>query len=90
MDRRTPDTDDNHTIADMSDVRRPHLFGPRALDDAPGGVGGVPARDIRDELQGPEERLMVVLGTLKAALSIGLVYIVGFGLAIALMLLLWR
>jgi hypothetical protein len=32
---------------------------------------------------------MVVLGALRAALSIGIVYVVVFGLAIALMLWIW-
>ena len=92
MSRRTPDMDrdDLHTIADMSDVRRSPLFGFGAHDGRPvQGVTGS-SHDINDELQSSEERLMVILGTLKAALSIGMVYIVGFGLAIALMLLIWR
>lgn len=32
---------------------------------------------------------MVILGTLKAALSIGMVYVIGLGIAIAIMLWLW-
>ena len=81
MSTKTPDMDDNHTIADMSGVRRglhEELF-PR--HEAHG--------DINDELQSAEERLMVMLGTLRAALSIGAVYVVGFGIAIAIMLWLW-
>ena len=90
MVRRTPDTrDDSHTIADMSGVRRPRPFvlhGSGELTDDGVGAG---ASDVSSELQGPEERLAVILGTLKAALSIEMVYVVGFGLAIALMLWLW-
>ena len=90
MSRRTPDMDDNHTIADMSDVRRSPLSDFRARRDLSIRDAAAPTRDISDELQSSEERLMVILGTLKAALSIGMVYVIGFGLAIALMLLIWR
>ena len=92
MSRRTPDMDfdDQHTIADMSDVRHSSLFGFDAHYGRPDQASTTSSRDINDELQSPEERLMVILGMLKAALSIGMVYIVGFGLAIALMLFLWR
>lgn len=47
------------------------------------------ARDFAEELQSPEKRMMVILGTLKAALSIGMVYVIAFGIAIAFMLWLW-
>ena len=90
MSRRTPDMDDNHTIADMSDVRRARplsLFGSSEPSEPSTPSGST--RDISDELQSGEERLMVVLGTLRAALSIGMVYVLGFGLAIALMVALW-
>lgn len=96
MSRRTPDIDDNRTIADMSDVRRARsftLFGgpdtgqPSSSSRSFERLGS--SRDFGEELQSSEERLMLILGTLRAALSIGMVYIVGFGLAIALMLALW-
>jgi len=47
-------------------------------------------RDVADELQDNEERAAVILGTLKAALSLGMVYVVVFGLFIALLVALWR
>ncbi len=75
--RREESYDDGHTIADMSDVRG-------AVRPEHRGSG-----DFSDELQSAEERWMVVLGTLRAALSIGMVYIVGFGIAIAVMVALW-
>ena len=60
------------------------------------GVGGLrpptpsgSARDVREELGDAEEQAMVILGTLKAALSIGMVYVIGLGIAIAIMLWLW-
>lgn len=87
--------DDGRTIADMSDVRSAvpspflrHARGPQG--PSIGSDFDVPTRDVTDELQDGEERLMVLLGTLKAALSLGMVYIVVFGIAIAFMLWLWR
>ena len=79
-------TDDGRTIADMGDVRRgmPGLLSRRGHD-----AEVRPSRDFADELQDGEERTMVILGVLKAALSIGAVYVVGFGLAIAFLLWLW-
>ena len=79
MSKRPEDTfeDDGHAVADMSVVRGTRRPAQRA------------SHDFSEELQDSEERLMVVLGTLRAALSIGLVYVVGFGIAIALMVHFW-
>lgn len=66
--------DDGHTIADMS------------------GVGGrIKAADkpFANELQDTEERWAVILGTVKAALSVGFVYVLAFGIFIALLIWLW-
>ena len=71
------DRDDGHTIADMS-----------ALRGEPAEVSES-ARGISEELQSEEERLMVILGTMKAALSLGMVYVVVFGIAIAIMVWAW-
>ena len=46
-------------------------------------------RDFADELQGSEERWAVILGTLKAALSVGFVYVFVFGIFIAVLIWLW-
>ena len=82
--------DDGRTIADMGDVRRPSLLlSRRDHDSHREPEAPTPSRDFSDELQSPEERMMVILGALRAALSIGMVYIVGFGIAIAFMLWLW-
>ena len=81
--------DDGRTIADMGDVRRPSLLLPRRERSGHEPEPLAPSRDFSDELQSPEERMMVVLGALRAALSIGIVYVVVFGLAIALMLWIW-
>ena len=61
------------------------------------GVGGFEppaplspsARDVREEIGGEEERRMVILGTLKAGLSLGAVYVIVFGIVIALMVFFW-
>ena len=61
------------------------------------GVGGFepPAplspgsRDVREKLGDPEEQRMVILGTLKAGLSLGAVYVIVFGIVIALMVFFW-
>ena len=82
------DEDDGRTIADMSDVRSAVPFtlhrANREEDVLPDST-----RDVREELGDPDERPMVLLGSLKAALSVGLVYVVVFGLFIALLLYLW-
>ena len=48
------------------------------------------SRNVVEELGDPEDRLMVILGTLRAALSIGMVYVVVFGIVIALMVFFWK
>ena len=71
-------------IADMSGVggmRPSSPFGSSAQSDS--------SRDVREELGSTEEQVMVMLGTLKAALGIGMVYIIGFAIAIAVMLAIW-
>ncbi len=82
--------DDGRTIADMGDVRRPSLLLPRRDHESRREPEiPEPSRDFSEELQSTEERMMVMLGALKAALSLGIVYVVVFGLAIAFMLWLW-
>ena len=73
--------DDGRVIADMS-----------ALD----GVGPAiktefgSGRDVREELGDPDDRRALIFGATWAGLSIGLVYIIVFGVVIALLLWLWR
>jgi hypothetical protein len=69
--------DDGRTIADMSDLRGAVKPEHRSMSS------------IANELQDDEERAMVILGTLKAALSVGLVYVVIFGIVIAIMVAAW-
>ena len=75
--RDYPD-DDGRTIADMST-----LDGPAPDPKAPG------ARDVREEIGDAEDRRMVILGTLKAGLSLGAVYVIVFGIVIAIMVAVW-
>ena len=88
--------DDGRVVADMSaldDARgRRGLGGLFRRDGANTTPDGLPesTRDVREELGDPEERWMVILGTLRAALSIAFIYIVVFGLVIAAMLFFWR
>lgn len=70
--------DDGRTIADMS------MLGDPAPEPLPSG-----SRDVRDEIGSPEERRMVILGALGAGLSLGAVYVIIFGIVIALMVVFW-
>lgn len=70
--------DDGRTIADMS-----------ALGDPAPEPLRPDSRDVRGELGSPESRRMVILGTLGAGLSLGAVYVIIFGIAIALMVVFW-
>lgn len=91
-DQRPEDEDDGHTIADMSmlDDRpsfRSVLGGPRKA--AP----EQPRQDDRPWEKAPltrKERLMIVLGALKATLLIAAAYILGLGLVVWLFLHFWR
>ena len=88
------DDDDGRTIVDMSGIDRPSLFLPRM----PGaGQGGGPRRAAPpepmpqqpswvDDSPSKEEMLWAMLGALKAALLIGLTFIVGLGLVILVFL----
>lgn len=82
--------DDGRTVADMSGVgeglRVRDLFGARRESRG----GGYPQRNVSEELGDAEDQMAVILGTLRAALAIGAVYVVVFGLFIALLLAVWR
>ena len=80
MPRRQQNSDDDgRVIADMSGVGG--FEPPAPLSPS--------ARDVREEIGGEEERRMVILGTLKAGLSLGAVYVIVFGIVIALMVFFW-
>ena len=99
--KRTYDDDDGRTIVDMSGVERPNMFGhlPRseknqffAADVAKKNRAfsapepKKPDRPWEDHSMSRSERGAAVRGALSAALLIGLAYIVGLGLLIAILL----
>ena len=87
-------------IADMSMVRKPNVFLPSRLrgeESLPGGAvsgmgfGGAPSNsDIVASELSPEETKWAILGSLKAAVLIGGAYIVGLGLVVLTMFLLFK
>lgn len=83
--------DDGRTIADMSDVSRPSLFGHLPVREK--GTKPLPQEAVsqgpEQEPLSPEARRWAILGALKAALLIGMAFIVGLGLVILLLLLIW-
>ena len=90
--KRVYEDDDGRTIADMRDVTRPSMFTPRSVNrtDADPGQPAKPDRPWEDGGLSRRERLMCVLGAMKATMLIALAYIVGLGLVIALLLALWH
>ena len=89
-DRRQYDDDDGRTIVDMSGVERPSMFGhfPASKENrafkAP--EEKKPHRPWEESGWNRSERGAAVRGALSAALLIGLAYIVGLGLLIAILL----
>ena len=95
--KKSWDDDDGRTIASMQDVGRPSIF-PRRERDLQKEYTTVSDESENADNARPweqnqglnrQERKWYALGALKAALLIGLVYIVGLGIAILLMLFLW-
>ncbi len=93
MGRRCED-DDGHTIADMSGVTRPKLFG-RLPERRVEGTGETPGPENKGPSGGPSaldqpmtraERRMYMWGAMKAGLLIALAYIAGIGAFILLLL----
>ena len=92
--KRTYDDDDGRTIVDMSGVERPGMFGhlPSSLkrNSAFTAPEEKPERPWEENSLSREERGAAVRGALSAALLIGLAYIVGIGLLVAiLMYVIW-
>lgn len=91
--------DDGRTVADMSDVQRSSFLGgwrpvgDRAIPEkreTPEESQSRTRRPWEDDSLTKEERRMYVLGAMKAALLIGMVYLIGGGVLIALLLAWWR
>ncbi len=96
MARKDEFEDDGRTVADMSGIERPRLFIPRLPksesrppQDTQPEPDERPWEKDRDALNRDEKR-WYVLGALKAALLIGLAFIVGLGLLIAVLLGVWN
>ncbi|MCD7883403.1 MAG: hypothetical protein LUI87_06835 [Lachnospiraceae bacterium] len=96
--KKVYDDDDGRTIADMSQVERPGMFGhlPRSLSDRQkdsAASGRNTAQDGADGMKQPlftrRERMKYTWMALRAGLLVALVYIVGCGLVIALLYLFW-
>lgn len=90
---RTPREDDGRIIADMSQVGRPSLFG--GLTDGSKQEERRPqepqtAWPYPDAPFTPREKRLFVFAALKAALLIGLAFLVGLGLVIAALLAFWN
>ena len=85
--------DDGRTITDMSALERPSLFGHLPRRGKRPGQAEQTAPELfheeNKEQVDPQIRKWYILGALKAGLLIGLAFIVGLGLLILLMLLLW-
>ena len=91
MRKRDEFEDDGRTIADMSDIGPAPTLRPHRRK-----VAAPPPEPSNDRPweQAPEwtfkEKLWAVLGVLKATLMIAGVYLVGLGVLLALLLLLWH
>ena len=82
---RVYDDDDGRTIADMSDVYSSPVLIPRRKRNR----HTEPPKPSEGDWD-PQDRKVYIFGALGAALMIALVYAVGFGLLIGLLLLIWR
>ena len=94
--KKVYDDDDGRTIADMSGLSQQPLWIPRLPSGRkePAPRPEEPDREDRPwekdrNTVSKEEKRWYVLGALKAALLIALVFIVGLGACIALLIWLW-
>ena len=83
MRKREPFEDDGRTIADMSDIVPQRTFLPR--------------RKPREEIQSgegldltPKEKRWAALGAMKAVLLIAGAYLLGLGVLLGILFLIWR
>lgn len=83
------DDDDGRTIADMSEVTGPSMFLPRRSGRRQAPEAQDPSGSAQQDWD-PKDRRLYIFGALRAALLIALVYAVGFGLIIGLLLLIWK
>ena len=83
MKKRDEFEDDGRTIADMSGIVPQRTFLPRRKprEDAPSGEG----LDLT-----PKEKRWAALGAMKAVLLIAGAYLLGLGILLGLLFLLWK
>ena len=89
--KRVYEDDDGRTIADMSDVSAPSMFVPKSLPQSRKSVEPrqeKPSPAWQDDGYTAKERFLVAMGALKAALLIGMAFIVGIGAFVLLLYLL--
>lgn len=81
--------DDGRVIADMSGVERPSLLG--HMPERRGGREERGAREPRRPrvVLTTKERVWMMLGALRAGLTVGCVYVVFLGVVIVALLALW-
>lgn len=95
MSGRYDEEQDERVVADMSGVERRNIMfgsrpkGTRAELKEPPQKRRNSAYPYEEEEITPEQRKWYILGTLKASFMIGAVYVVGIGLVILLMILIW-
>ena len=93
MRGRSTYEDDGHVIADMSGIERQRLFIPQIIGSRKRCSPATPSAGEDDRpwesTLTPEERRITIMAAVKAALLIALVFIVGLGAAIELMVLIW-
>lgn len=90
--RKEYEDDDGRTIADMSDLSRPSMlfWHFKGHDDRRKDQPmNQPFSALPEEKIPAKTRMWYMLGALKAALLIALAFIVGLGLLVLLMLLIW-
>ncbi len=80
MRKRDEFEDDGRTIADMSGIVPQRTFLPRR-EDAPSGEGF----DLT-----PKEKRWAALGAMKAVLMIAGAYLLGLGVLLGILFLLWK
>ena len=89
---REYEDDDGRTVADMSEVHRRNVFLPRGTHQESPKCEN--EKNESTSNQNPplnrKETRSFIMGALSAGLLIALVFIIGLGLAIAIMLLIWN
>lgn len=86
--KRVYEDDDGRTIADMSDISAPSMFVPKAAPQSRKASEPRQEQNSRpweDNGYTPKERFLVAMGALKAALLIGMAFIVGIGAFVLLL-----